>query len=73
MTTELRFHREVYPGEHVDEAAKRFEKFAKLERREEAEHWVIAVSCKTPARERQVAGELGNWALGLVAQKRGRR
>jgi hypothetical protein len=73
VTTELRFHREVYPGEHVDEAAKQFAKFAKLERREEPEHWVIEVSCKTPARERQVAGELGNWALGLVAQKRGRR
>jgi hypothetical protein len=73
VSTELRFHREIYPGEHVDEAAKRFEKYAQLARREDGEHWVIEVTAKTPARERQVAGELGNWALGLVVQKRGGR
>ena len=72
MSTEVRFHRELYPGEHVDEAAKAFAKYARIERAEEPGHWVLRVSCKTPARERQVAGEIQNWALGLTVQKRGR-
>jgi hypothetical protein len=71
--TELRFHRELYRGESVDEAVKTYARFGTFELAEEPTHWVVKVSCKTPARERQVAGELGNTALGLSLRVRSGR
>ncbi len=68
--TELRFHRALYRGEAVDEAVKRYARFGTFELAEEPEHWVVKVSAKTPARERQLAGELGNTALGITVQTR---
>jgi hypothetical protein len=67
---ELRLHRELYAGTAVDAAAKKLERFAVLELVEEPTHWVVRVRCKTPARERQVAGTLANWALGLTVDGR---
>lgn len=61
----VRFHREVYRGEAVDEAVKLLERFATFARKEEPAHWVIEVSSSSPARERKVALELGNHALTL--------
>lgn len=69
--TELRFHREVYLGEAVDAASKVYEKFAKLTLREDGEHWVVDIVGKNAARERRVAGELANYALGLTIRDRG--
>ena len=63
---ELRFHREIYAGTAVDAAAKKLERFAELELVEEQDHWVVRVNASTPERERQVAGTLANWALGLT-------
>lgn len=68
---ELRFHRELYRGEHVDQAIKLYDRFAAIERAEEDAHWVVRVAASTPARERQVADELANFALGLTIQGRG--
>lgn len=68
--TELRLHRELYRGECVDAAVKTYGRFGSFELTEEPSHWVVRVSCKTPARERQVAGELGNYALGLTIRDR---
>lgn len=68
---ELRFHRSVYRSEAVDEAARAFERFAAIERVEEGTHWVLRVSAKSAARERQVAGELGNYALGATVKQGG--
>jgi hypothetical protein len=65
---EVRFHRAIYRGEAVDEAVKALATYAELERAEEKEHWVVRVVAKTPARERRVAGELGNRALGLTVK-----
>ncbi len=67
----LRLHRDLYPGECVDEAARALEGYASLERVEEASHWVVRVTASSAERERRVAGELGNRALGL-AVRRGR-
>jgi hypothetical protein len=67
--TLLRFHRAIYAGKAVDEAVKRFAAFAAFELREEPEHWVVQLSA--PSRERQVAGELANYALGLTVRNRG--
>lgn len=71
MSTEVRFHREVYRGTAVDEAVKRFAPHARFELREEPAYWVVTVTAKSAARERQVAGELGNWALGLTVRAGG--
>jgi hypothetical protein len=68
--TELKFHKSVYSGKAVDEAVKRFHAFAEFSLREEPEHWVVALSVADQTRERRVAGELGNFALGLTVQKR---
>jgi hypothetical protein len=70
----LRFHREVYAGPCVDEAVKLFAAHARFELREEAEHWVVELAADGgDARERMIAGELGNYALGLTVKKRGVR
>ena len=66
----LRFHRELYPGHVLDEAIKVYEPFAKVARGEEPKHWVVTLTGDSEARERRVAGELGNYALGLAVRKR---
>jgi hypothetical protein len=68
---EVRFHRELYAGEAVDEAVKRFARFGAFELVEEASHWLVRFTARTASKERAVAGELGNFALGASAQRRG--
>ena len=70
--TELRFHREIYRGECVDEAIKLYDRFAQLTRGEEDSYWVVRVEASSAARARRVADELANYALGLTIQKRER-
>lgn len=70
--TELRLHRELYAGAAVDRAVAVYTPHATIERRDDASHWVIAITSRTPERERRVAGELGNYALGLTAKERKR-
>jgi hypothetical protein len=68
--TEIRFHREIYDGKAVDAAVKVYEAYAQFELREEASHWVVQLTASDEARERRVAGELGNYALGLTMRDR---
>ncbi len=68
---ELRFHRDVYVGECVDRAVKVYAKLGEFELSEQDQHWVVKLSAKDPKKERRIAGELGNYALGLSAQNRG--
>lgn len=70
--TELRFHRELYTGEAVDEALGVFESHARLEREESETHWIVRVGSDDPELERAVVGELGNYALGLTIRSRSR-
>ncbi len=70
---ELRFHKDVYAGEAVDAAIATFARFAALEAIDGTTHWLVRVTGKTPARERSVAGELANHALGATAARRGAR
>lgn len=67
----LRFHREIYAGEAVDEAMKAFAAHAAFRRAEETGHWVVEVTANKPALERRIAGELSNWALGLTVRRGG--
>jgi hypothetical protein len=72
---ELRLHREVYDGKAVDRAAKVFAELASFELALAPErwpaYWVVRVTCAEPAREREIAGELGNYALGLTVASHG--
>ena len=70
---ELRFHRQVYRGEAVDESVKLFERFADFELAEEDHHWVVRLTAKDPKKERRIAGELANYALGLTVKREGTR
>jgi hypothetical protein len=63
---ELRFPRAVYAGAAVDQAVKTFAAFAAFELSEEPEHWRVRLSAHAPGEERRLAGELGNYALGVT-------
>ena len=69
--TELRFHREVYRGTAIDEAMNVFARFCTFERSEEPAHWVVRLSAKSAAREREIVGEFANFALGLTIKSGG--
>ena len=71
--TALRFPRSVYAGTAIDEALKLYAAYGSFERREEPVHWVVELAAGSPAAERQLAGELGNYALGLTIRGRGVR
>ena len=68
---ELRFPREVYAGEAVDEAVKVWSKFADFELRETEDHWVVEVRPKHESAARQIVGEFGNYVLGLTVDRGG--
>lgn len=68
---EVRFHRELYRGELVDQAIKVYERYASIERAEDGSYWVARIGASSPERERRVADELANYALGLTVQQRG--
>jgi hypothetical protein len=70
--TELRLHRTLYRGTAVDAALKVYGSYATFEQLEEGDNWVVRVSSTSPARERRVARELANYALGLTAAAHGR-
>jgi hypothetical protein len=70
--TELRLHRTLYRGIAVDQAIKVYGAYATFEQLEEGDSWVVRVTSTSPARERRVAKELANYALGLTAAAHGR-
>ena len=63
---ECRFHRELYPQKAVDDAMAIYARYADLAVSDQGEHRVVTVSGKSPARERKIAYELANYALGLT-------
>jgi hypothetical protein len=69
--TELRFSREVYAGEAVDEAVKTWSRFAEFELVQTDEHWVVKVTPKHESAARQIVGEFGNFVLGLTVDRGG--
>ena len=48
-----------------------FAAYARFEREESETHWLVRIETDDPAMERSVAGELGNYALGLTIRSRG--
>jgi hypothetical protein len=71
--TELRFHRDLYRQAAVDEAVHALASYATLSRADEATHFVVRVEAATPVRERRVAGEVSNFALGLTVNSKNAR
>ncbi len=65
---ELRFHRALYRDEAVDAAVQTFEGWADVVRTQSPTHWIVQISGRSAALERRVAGELGNFALGLTVR-----
>ncbi|MGH7440244.1 MAG: hypothetical protein ACRENE_31515, partial [Polyangiaceae bacterium] len=56
-------------GEAVDEAIKTYGSFGTFERVDPApgvDYWTVRVTAASPSRERKVAGEVANCALGLT-------
>jgi len=70
--TALRLHRDLYRAAAIDEALGVFAPHGTFVRKEEPSHWVVEITARSPERERRVAGELGNYALGLTAKGRKR-
>lgn len=68
---ELRFHRQLYSGEAVDQAVKAFAAFADFDLEETESHWVVRLTPRDPAHTRKLLGGLGNHALGLTVQRGG--
>ena len=66
---ERRFHRELYPAAAVDGAVQVFARFAQFEVVDEGAHRVVRITAKRPDRERKIALELGNYALGLTRRE----
>ena len=66
---ERRFHRDLYPTTSVDGAVKVFERFARFELVDDGDYRVVRITAKRPERERKVALELGNYALGLTRRE----
>jgi hypothetical protein len=56
----------VYTAAAVDEALAVYSPHADIERTAQGDVWLIDVNCPDPVRERRIAGELGNYALGLT-------
>jgi hypothetical protein len=70
--TELRLHRKLHAEAAIDQALAVYASYATLERAASGDHCVVRVSSTSPARERRVARELANYALGVTAAAHGR-
>ncbi|MDC0719981.1 HxsD-like protein [Nannocystis bainbridge] len=68
---ELRFSRQLYSGEAVDQAVKAFARFAVFELEQTDDAWVVRMTPSDPNLARRLRGELGNHALGLTVQRGG--
>ena len=70
--TALRLQRDLYDGAALGEALTVFAPHGTFERRDQPSHFVVEITAATPERERRIAGELGNYALGLTVKGRKR-
>jgi len=67
----LRLHRALYDAAAIDEAIAAFASHASVDRSDDATSFVLGVRSvkESPERERRIAGELANWALGATIKK----
>jgi hypothetical protein len=69
---ELRLRRALYRAAAVEEAVGIYATYATLERCDDEGHWGVRISGPSAERERRIAGELANYALGLTVTSRAR-
>ncbi len=67
----LRFDKQVYAGEALDEAVKAFSNFAAFELKQEDDAWVVELISKSPQMADRLRNEFCNYALGLTIQRGG--
>lgn len=70
---ELRFSKDLYLGEQVDAALQVFARYGRIEREEDEGGWIVRLHAGTRAKERRLAGEIANYALGATIRARGER
>lgn len=70
-STELRFPRDLYAGEAVDEALRAFAHLVDAEREAEGDAWVVRLSTRYAAHRRRIVGELANYALARTIERGG--
>jgi hypothetical protein len=71
VMVELRLHRELYSSAAIEAAVQIYSPHAEIELGDEGLHRLVRVRASSPAREERVAGELGNYALGMTLRRRG--
>lgn len=69
----LALHRDLYAKSAIDEALTTFGPYATLAVEEQGDVLCVRIEASSPARERRVAGEFGNFALGATVRDRGTR
>lgn len=67
----LRLHRAIYAGTAIDSALTRFAALGSFERAIEGDYFVVRAELGDVARDRRIAGELANFALGLTVEQGG--
>jgi len=70
---ELRFPRDLYAGEAIDEAVKRFDRFATFALSNTESEWVVAMTPHREEHTRRIVGEFGNFVLGKTIDRGGAR
>jgi hypothetical protein len=65
---ELRFHKELYAGNAVDQAVKTYAQFGTFELDEQPHGWIVKITGNDQEREQTLALELSNYALGLTIE-----
>lgn len=70
---ELRFDKTLYEGTQVDAAVKLYAGYGTLTLEDSDAAWIVRVEASSRARERRLAGELANYALGLSIRTRRER
>ncbi len=68
---ELRLRRELYASAAIEAALAIYAPHAEIELCDESDYHLVRVRASSPERERRVAGEFGNYALGMTVRGRG--
>lgn len=68
---ETRFHADLYSRAAVETAVKIYEPYAAITLSESEGAFVVRITASGGIDEAQLAGELGNYALGETIEKRG--
>lgn len=66
---ELAFHKDLYDAGALGEATTTYARFGTLEQVDDGARWLVRVTAGSPARERRIADELSNFALGLTIER----